>query len=91
MSYCATQGFGSSVPITPYGVPGSPETPCPTGTHQTCLLAAPGKPTTPDMCSCRANATTPIVASVATTTKYNWGLIIGVSVAAIIVVKVATG
>lgn len=72
-----------------YGVPGSPENPCPQGTHQTCLLARPGQATTADMCSCRVNASAPLVTQTASAAKYNWGLIIGVAVAAVIVVKVA--
>lgn len=66
--------------------------PCPAGQHNVCLYPGPGAMTTPDMCHCVADK--PPVQQAATavsnTVKYNWGLYIGVAVAAVIVFKVAT-
>lgn len=87
MSYSAVRGYGDA---STYGVPGSPENPCPVGTHQTCLLGKPGQPVTADMCHCQTDSAAPLITQASSYSQYHWGLYLGLAAAAFVVYKVAT-
>lgn len=78
MSYVSVKGLGDAVAA------------CPDGTHQVCMIAPPGEPSTPDMCSCRPNTLHTTTASMASATNHHWGLIAGLALAAVVVYKVAS-
>jgi hypothetical protein len=61
---------------------------CPAGTHQTCMLPAPGAAPGSAPCICTKNPT--VVTQTATVVNHNWGLYVGIALAAVIVFKVAT-
>jgi hypothetical protein len=61
---------------------------CPAGTHQTCMLPAPGAAPGSAPCVCTNNP--PVLTQAATVANQNWGLYTGIGIAAFIVFKVAT-